>query len=73
MDLYLSLSETIVFQGLAALLAIAYSAIIFVYRSMKLRQRHAEGMYYDKWGPSILCIVLSAAILTNVGLRFSEL
>ncbi|EJD06520.1 SPX-domain-containing protein [Fomitiporia mediterranea MF3/22] len=57
----------------AALLAIAYSCTIFVYRAIKLRKRHAEGLYYDKWGPSVLCFVLGAALLTNVGLRFGEM
>ena len=58
---------------IAALLAIAYSCIIFVYRSFNLRKRHAEGLYYDKYGPTILCIVLAGAMLTNIGLRLSEL
>ncbi|KAL5504153.1 VTC4 [Sanghuangporus vaninii] len=57
----------------AALLAIAYSCGIFVYRSFKLRKRHADGLYYDKWGPTILCVVLAAALLTNVGLRIGDM
>ena len=56
----------------AALLAIAYSGGIFVYRSSRLRNRSAEGLYYDKWGPTILCCVLAAALLANVGLRLTE-
>ncbi|KAH9928705.1 VTC domain-containing protein [Fomitopsis serialis] len=32
---------------LAALVAIAYSAVIFVYRALKLRKRHADGLYYE--------------------------
>ncbi|KAI5119433.1 hypothetical protein M0805_009884 [Coniferiporia weirii] len=58
---------------LAALLAIAYSCIIFVYRAFKLRKRYADGLYYDKWGPTILCFALGAALLTNVGLRLNEM
>ena len=58
---------------LAALLAIAYSAVIFVYRSYNLRKRNAEGLYYDKYGPTVLCFVLGAAILTNIGLRLDEM
>ncbi|KAF9467991.1 VTC domain-containing protein [Collybia nuda] len=57
----------------AALLAIAYSMGIFVYRSYKLRERHAEGLYYDKYGPTILCLVLFLALMTNIGLRVSEM
>ena len=54
---------------LAALLAIAYSGVIFVYRAHSLRKRHAEGLYYDKYGPTVLCFVLGVALLTNVILR----
>jgi len=52
----------------AALLAIAYSAIIFVYRALRLRARSAEGLYYDKYSPTVLCFVLLAALGTNIGL-----
>ncbi|KAF8121763.1 VTC domain-containing protein [Boletus edulis] len=58
---------------LAALLSIAYSAIIFVYRALRLRARSAEGLYYDKYGPTILCLVLFAALAVNVGLRLAEM
>ncbi|KAF7374657.1 SPX domain-containing protein [Mycena sanguinolenta] len=57
----------------AALLAIAYSAIIFVYRTYRLRARRAEGLYYDKYGPTLLCLALFAALATNIGLRVSEM
>ncbi|KAG2035059.1 VTC domain-containing protein [Suillus americanus] len=59
--------------SLAALLAIAYSAIIFVYRALRLRARSAEGLYYDKYGPTILCVVLLAALGTNIGLRVADM
>lgn len=61
------------FFTFAALLAIAYSAGIFVFRSYKLRERHADGLYYDKYGPTILCLVLFLALATNIGLRISEM
>lgn len=57
----------------AALLTIAYSAVVFVHRGMRLRTRSAEGLYYDKYGPTILSLVLVSALLTNVVLRLSEL
>ena len=57
----------------AALLTIAYSSIIFVYRGVKLRTRSAEGWYYDKYGPTILSFALVSALLTNVVLRLLEL
>jgi hypothetical protein len=58
---------------LAALLAIAYSAGIFVYRALRLRARSAEGLYYDKYGPTALCVVLLAALGTNIGLRVADM
>ncbi|TFK27790.1 SPX-domain-containing protein [Coprinopsis marcescibilis] len=60
------------FFTLCALLAIAYSAGIFLFRSYRLRERSAEGLYYDKFGPTILCGVLFLALATNIGLRWSE-
>ncbi|KAF8656227.1 hypothetical protein AX16_002663 [Volvariella volvacea WC 439] len=57
----------------AALCAIAYSGGIFVYRATKIRQRSAEGLYYDKYGPTVLCFVLFLALATNIGLRASEM
>lgn len=57
----------------AALLAIAYSAGIFVYRSYRLRKRDAEGLYYDKYGPTLLCGILFLALATNIGLRWSQM
>ncbi|KAI0701211.1 SPX-domain-containing protein [Cytidiella melzeri] len=57
----------------AALASIAYSAIIFVYRAYSIRNRHADGMYYDQYGPTILAFMLLGAILTNVGLRLREM
>ncbi|EKM58443.1 uncharacterized protein PHACADRAFT_252767 [Phanerochaete carnosa HHB-10118-sp] len=57
----------------AALAAIAYSAIIFVYRAYSIRNRHAEGMYYDKYGPTVLSLLLVAAIGANIGLRLRDI
>jgi hypothetical protein len=56
----------------AALISIVYSAIIFVYRTRHLRKHRAEGVYYDKYGPTILCVVLLAALVTNLVLRLTE-
>ncbi|KAF8969162.1 VTC domain-containing protein [Flammula alnicola] len=57
----------------AALLAIAYSAGIFIYRSYRLRERYAAGLYYDKYGPTVLCAVIFLALATNIGLRWSQM
>jgi hypothetical protein len=61
------------FFTFAALLAIAYSVGIFVYRTYRLRERHAEGLYYDKYGPTALCFILFLALATNIGLRVSDM
>ena len=59
------------FTGVA-LIAIAYAAAIFVYRAWHLRQRRAEGMYYDKYGPTVLSVFLVGALATNIALRIRE-
>lgn len=56
---------------LAALLSIAYSCVIFVYRAYRLRARRADGLYYDKFGPTILVLILFGALGTNLVLRMS--
>ena len=56
----------------AALISIVYSAVIFVYRTRHLRKHRAEGVYYDKYGPTILCVVLLATLITNLVLRLTE-
>ncbi|KAL6302479.1 VTC domain-containing protein [Sparassis latifolia] len=58
---------------LVALISIAYSAVIFVYRAYRLRKHRASGMYYDKYGPTMLSLFLVAAIAANIGLRLREL
>ena len=60
------------FFTFAALLAIAYSAILFVFRSLRLCARRAEGLYHDKYGPTGLCLVLFVALATNTVMRLSE-
>ena len=57
----------------AALLSIAYSAILFVFRSLRLRARRAEGLYHDKYGPTGLCLVVIVALATNTVMRLSQL
>lgn len=56
----------------AALLALAYSAFIFVHRAFKLRSRAADALYYDPYGPTVLCLVLVGAIALNFGLTLAS-
>ena len=60
------------FTGVA-LAAIAYSAGIFVFRALRIRARAAEGMYYDRFGPTVLSVLLAAALGTNIVMRLREL
>jgi hypothetical protein len=46
---------------------------VFVYRALRLRARMAEGLYHDKYGPTILCVILLCAMGVNIGLRVSEM
>ncbi|KAH9885846.1 SPX-domain-containing protein [Cubamyces lactineus] len=56
-----------------ALAAIAYAAVVFVFRAVQLRRRRAEGMYYDRYGPTVLSVALVGALATNIALRLREL
>lgn len=56
----------------ASLLAIAYAGVIFVVRALKLRTREVSEWYYDKYGPTVLSVVLLASIATNLGMRVAE-
>ncbi|QRW03866.1 vacuolar transporter chaperone 4 [Ceratobasidium sp. AG-Ba] len=56
----------------AALLAIAYAGVIFVVRALKLRSREVSEWYYDRYGPTVLSLVLLASIATNLGMRLVE-
>jgi len=55
-----------------ALIAIAYSGFMYIYRIKKMQQRKAID-YHDKWGPTALCVSLLASILVNLVLRLKEL
>ncbi|KAG8815688.1 vacuolar transporter chaperone [Serendipita sp. 401] len=50
---------------IAALMAIAYSAAMFYYRTQWLRARSSDALYYDPYGPTVLCFVLIAATIVN--------
>ncbi|CUA67274.1 Vacuolar transporter chaperone 4 [Rhizoctonia solani] len=56
----------------ASLLAIAYAGVIFVIRALKLRAHEVSEWYYDRYGPTILSVVLLASIAANLGMRIAE-
>lgn len=55
-----------------ALLATAYSGGMFAYRVLRIRDRRAID-YHDKYGPTILTVVLIASVLINLILRLRQL
>ncbi|TWU74479.1 vacuolar transporter chaperone [Metarhizium rileyi] len=51
---------------LLAILSLCYSVGIYLYRSTSIRNRKAA-RFYDKWGPSVLCVSLFIAVALNFG------
>ncbi|KHO00035.1 vacuolar transporter chaperone 4 [Metarhizium album ARSEF 1941] len=51
---------------LLAILSLCYSVGIYLYRSNSIRNRRAA-RFYDKWGPSVLCVSLFIAVALNFG------
>ncbi|KAF2421851.1 vacuolar transporter chaperone 4 [Tothia fuscella] len=64
-SVYSAIAFTIV-----ACASIIYSLVLYLWRVDKTRKRRAV-VYHDKWGPSVLCFMLFAAVSVNVGLRLS--
>lgn len=56
---------------LLALMSLLYSVTIYLYRSRWIRNRKAA-KYYDRWGPSVLCISLFVAVALNFGFEGRE-
>lgn len=53
-----------------ACLSLLYSMGLYLWRSDMIRKRRAV-TYHDKWGPSILCVGLFAAVAVSFGMRLS--
>ena len=54
-----------------ATLSLLYSVVIYLYRSRSIRNRKAA-KYFDKWGPSVLCVSLFVAVALNFGFEGRE-
>ncbi|KAF2230503.1 SPX-domain-containing protein [Viridothelium virens] len=66
--LYSSIAFTIL-----AVLALFYSMALYLYRSELLRERkEGRNVWYDKWGPTVLCVGLFACCAISFGLRFTR-
>jgi uncharacterized membrane protein YidH (DUF202 family) len=55
---------------IVACLSLIYSASLFLWRVRMIRRRRAV-TYHDKWGPSLLCLGLLAAVAVSFGFRIS--
>ncbi|KAI1333168.1 SPX-domain-containing protein [Xylariaceae sp. FL0255] len=56
---------------LVAILALCYSVGIYLYRSMGIRQRKVI-KYYDKYGPTALCVALFVGVALNFAFEGRE-
>ena len=63
----LAFASSLCFTILACL-SLIYSLAIYLYRSKAIRERRAA-RYYDKWGPTVLCLGLAAAVGISFGVR----
>ncbi|KAL2002635.1 hypothetical protein VTN02DRAFT_6343 [Thermoascus thermophilus] len=56
-----------------AILALLYSLVLYIWRVDKIRKRRdVKRVYHEKWGPTLLCIGLVAAVALNFGLRIKH-
>lgn len=56
---------------IVSLFAICYSMGLYLWRVDKIRNRHAV-TYHDKWGPSVLCVLLFLAVTISFAYRFTH-
>lgn len=58
---------------IVATLALLYSVGIYLVRVDMIRKRRASvSRYYDKWGPTLLCLMLLAAVAINFAFKIKE-
>ena len=56
---------------LLACMALFYSMALYLWRVRMIRRRRAV-RYHDRWGPSVLCVGLLAAVAISFGARIKE-
>ncbi|KAF9413782.1 vacuolar transporter chaperone [Podila epigama] len=54
-----------------AMVVMIYALATFHWRADRIRKR-LPGPYDDRFGPTVLCVFILAAILINFGLKFSD-
>ncbi|KAK2750630.1 vacuolar transporter chaperone [Myotisia sp. PD_48] len=53
--------------------ALVYSFLLYLWRVDKIRKhRDVKHVYYEKWGPTVLCLGLVVSVFLNFGLRIRE-
>ncbi|KAI1921021.1 vacuolar transporter chaperone [Ophidiomyces ophidiicola] len=68
----ITLGSAWAFTGLACL-ALVYSFLLYMWRVDKIRKyRDVKGVYYEKWGPTVLCLGVVTAVMLNFGLRINK-
>ena len=69
---YVTFASAWVFTSVAVL-CLVYSVVLYVWRVDKIRKRRdVKRVYYEKWGPTLLCCGLLAAVLVNFLLRLKH-
>lgn len=56
---------------LITILSVLYSLCIYLYRSRAIRNQKVA-KYYDKWGPSALCLSLLVGVVLNFSFEGRE-
>ncbi|KAF9942063.1 vacuolar transporter chaperone [Modicella reniformis] len=54
-----------------AMTVMIYALVTFHWRADRIRKR-LPGPYDDRFGPTVLCVFILAAVLINFGLRFGD-
>lgn len=68
----ISLGSAWAFTALACL-ALVYSFLLYMWRVDKIRKhRDVKNVYYEKWGPTVLCLGILVSVVLNFGLRFRD-
>ncbi|OKL55620.1 Vacuolar transporter chaperone 4 [Talaromyces atroroseus] len=66
---YVTFASAWIFTTIA-IMCLLYSVMLYVWRVDKIRKRRdVKRIYYEKWGPTMLCLGLLLAVLVNFILR----
>jgi hypothetical protein len=57
--------------SIVAIISLIYSVGIYLYRAKAIRERKVA-KYHDKYGPTVLCVALFAAVVLNTVFELSD-